>query len=91
MKFEVGVEGSYGCPCFRGELHIHIISRMMRVVATDGIIARIANIRHGIWLKTIDEPLLSPSMEPATPLLAETDFSNTNPFFLISFLAEMII
>jgi len=48
VDFKVGVEGTYGCAGFRGELRIHIISRMIRVVVTDGIIVRIANIRHGI-------------------------------------------
>ena len=52
MDFKVGVEGFYGCAGFRGELHIHIISCMMRVVVTDGMIIRIANIRHGIRMKT---------------------------------------
>ena len=43
------VEGTYGCVVgSRGELNIHIISRMMCIITTDGIIARIANIRHGI-------------------------------------------
>ena len=52
MDFKVRVEGTYGCTGFRGELFIHIISRMICVVVTDGIIVRIANIRHGIWMKT---------------------------------------
>jgi hypothetical protein len=47
INFKVGVEGSYGCASFRGELRIHIISHMMCVVVTDGMISRIANIRHG--------------------------------------------
>ena len=47
IEFKAGVEGSYGCADFRGKPRIHIISLMMRVVVTDGIIARIANIRHG--------------------------------------------
>ena len=52
MEFKVGVEGTYGCAGFRGELRIHIISHMMRVVVTNGIItAKIANIRHGVWIK----------------------------------------
>ena len=51
MDFKVGVEGTYGCAGFRSELSIHIISHMMRVVATDRIFARIiANNRHGIWM-----------------------------------------
>ena len=29
MDFKVGVEGTYGCAGFRGELRIHIISHMM--------------------------------------------------------------
>jgi hypothetical protein len=41
MEFKVGVEGSFGCTSFRGELCIHIISRMMRVVVTDRTFARI--------------------------------------------------
>ena len=49
INFKVGVEGIYGCADFRGELPIHIISHMMRVIVTDRIIGRIANIRHGIY------------------------------------------
>ena len=49
INFKVGVEGTYGCADFRGELPIHTISHMMRVVVTDRIIGRIANIRHGIY------------------------------------------
>ena len=52
MDFKVGVEGTYACAGFRGELRIHIISHMMCVVVTDGIIVRIANIRHGRWMQT---------------------------------------
>ena len=48
MDFKVGVEGTYGCAGFRGELRIHIISHMMCVIVTDGIIVRIANMRHGM-------------------------------------------
>ena len=51
MEFEIGVEGTYGCANFRNELCIHIISHMMRVVVTDRIISKIANIRHGVWMK----------------------------------------
>ena len=51
MEFEIGVEGSYGCASFRNELCIHIISHMMRVVVPDRIISKIANIRHGVWMK----------------------------------------
>ena len=46
IEFKAGV-GSSGCSDYRGKPRIHIISLMMRVVVTDGIIARIANIRHG--------------------------------------------
>jgi hypothetical protein len=53
MNHKVGVDGTFGRVGFRGELRNHIISRMMRVVLTHGIIARIANIRHGIWMRTI--------------------------------------
>ena len=52
VDFKVRIEGTYGCAGFRGELRIHIISHMMRVVVTDGIISKIADIRHGIWMKT---------------------------------------
>ena len=38
MNFIVGIEGTYGCDDFRGELRIHIILHMIRVV-------RIADIR----------------------------------------------
>ena len=62
MDFKIGVEETYGCVGFRGELHIHIISHMMRVVATDGMIDRIANIRHGIW-KMNGGPLLRSGQE----------------------------
>ena len=60
MDFIVGIEGTYGCAGFkfRGELRIHIISHMMRVVVTDGIIVRIANIRHGIRMNTNVDLLL---------------------------------
>ena len=46
INFKIVVEGTYGCAGFRNELLIHIISHMMRVVVTDRIISRIANIRH---------------------------------------------
>ena len=36
---------------YRGELRIHIISRMMRVVVTDGMISRIADMRHGYMVE----------------------------------------
>ena len=52
MDFKVGVERTYGCSGFRGELRIHIISHMMRVVVADGMIVRITNIRHGRWVNT---------------------------------------
>ena len=52
MDFKVGVEITYGYAGFRSELRIHIISHMMGVVVTDGTIVKIANIRHGIWMKT---------------------------------------
>ena len=50
---EVGIEETYGCAGFRGELRIHIISHMICVVVlvNHRIIARIANIRHGIWMR----------------------------------------
>jgi hypothetical protein len=51
MEYKVGVKGTYGCAGFRGELRIHIISHMMRVIVTDGVINAIANIRHGVWMK----------------------------------------
>jgi len=53
MDFKVGIEIE-GCAGFRGELCIHmIISHMMCVVlVTDGILGRIAHIRHGIWMGT---------------------------------------
>ena len=44
MKFKIRVEGAYGCAGFRGELRIHIISYMMCVVVTNGMIAKVANI-----------------------------------------------
>ena len=51
MEFKVGVEGTYGCASFRNELRIHIISHMMRVVVTNRMFSKIANIRHGVWMK----------------------------------------
>ena len=51
MDFKVGIEGTYGCADFRGELRIHVISHMMRVVVTDRTIAKTANIRHGVLVK----------------------------------------
>ena len=51
MEFKVGVVGTCGCPSFRVELRIHIISHMMRVVVTDRMFSKIANIRHGVWMK----------------------------------------
>ena len=51
MEFEIGVVGTYGCAGFRVELRIHIISNMMRVVVTDRMFSKIANIRHGVWTK----------------------------------------
>ena len=48
MDFKVGVEGTNGCAGFRGELRIHVIPHVMRVVVTDRTIAKIANIRHGV-------------------------------------------
>ena len=50
MDFKVGIEGTYGCADFRGEVRINVISHMMRVVVTDRTIAKIANIRHGVAL-----------------------------------------
>ena len=52
MDSKVGVEGTYGCAGFRGELRIHISSHMMRFVVTDRTIVKIANIRHDIWMST---------------------------------------
>ena len=48
MDFKVGIEGTYGCAGFRGELRIHVIPHVMRVVVTDRTIAKVANIRHGV-------------------------------------------
>ena len=49
MDFKIRVEGTYGCAGFRDKLCIHIISHMMRVVlVTDGIIVKIANVRHSM-------------------------------------------
>ena len=51
MEFKIGVVGTYGCPSFRNELRIHVISHMMRVVVTNRMFSKIANIRHGVWMK----------------------------------------
>lgn len=41
--FKLGSKGTYECAGFRGELWcIHIISQLMRVVVTDGIIVGMA-------------------------------------------------
>ena len=53
MEFKVGVVGTYGCVGFRVELRIHIISHMMRVVVTNRMFSKIANIRHGVRMKKL--------------------------------------
>ena len=53
MEFKVGVVGTYGSVGFRVELRIHIISHMMRVVVTDRMFSKIANIRHGVRMKKL--------------------------------------
>jgi hypothetical protein len=47
MSFKVGVEKAYGRLGFGRKLYVHIGSRMMGIVVTDGILSRIADIRHG--------------------------------------------
>jgi hypothetical protein len=55
---------------------VHIISHMMRVVVTDGIIARsIANIRHNIWIKMNGDrrPLLRLGQESKSSCVVELE------------------
>jgi hypothetical protein len=41
-----------GRPGFGGKLHVHIVSRVVCIIVTHGILSRIADIRHDEWNKT---------------------------------------